>query len=380
MTSILENNNNLPTMSSMNDPKSASAPPSSMKLMIEKMKKRQLEIKDSEQVSKKVAYTGNKRLDLNATVIASRNTEKSERFTVVLSTHGLKSLHQDSKTNGYYDAETQSIQIKPKDSEDHITLIPGQVLELSRYHGGKPEKVPKTFHYGDCVVLKRVSATPGNRGDGTMFFNVHWVEASPDSWDLTMPESMTNVQSDDSYYKTVSFPVKDENAQVQVQPLRITGNDKFYSRVSSSAIDAMLWQEKIFELGIWNPEVLDKALPMAFEKTTITLFGNKEKPDEQYQPNEEDAPVRFNVRKMILGENGSLDEYLKEFATPVEKKTVIKELGKSTTSDLSDGHPLNSVPNTKVLNLNEWTGSIKEIPANATYYKLFDLVIYAVLA
>ena len=363
---------NQPTMSTTNAP----ILPSSMGRMLEKMKKRQLETKEiahAEKKAKTTTYTGAKRLDLNATILAVRNTDKSERFTVIVSDHGVENLKNEENINGYYNKATHTIQIKPKDQEDYISVIPGQVLELSRYHGGKAEKIPKTWAYGDCVVLKRVSITPGSRGDGTMFYNTHWVEPSTKTFPLEFPSSMNDLQSEESYYKTVMFP----NSDVKTQELRVTANDKIYGRVTTNEITAMLWQEKLFELGIWNPETLENILPQAFSTTKITLFGNKEKPDEAY-PVGEGEPVRFNVRKLILG-NGSLASYVEEFGEPLDKKTVLKALGKPVTSALATDHPLNANPKTQVLNLNEWSGSIKDMPATVKYYKLFGQITYAVM-
>lgn len=347
----------------------------SLDSILERLKKRQLDAKE-EPTAKKPAYTGMKRIDLNATVVAVRNGEKSERFTVVLVSTDLQKLDYDEQYNGYFDQDENKIKLKLKDAHTYDTsLSPGEIVEFSRYHGGIPEKVPRTYEYGDSVVLKRVSCSTGKNADGKVFLNTHWVEHSTQQFEVAIPKSMTNLLSE-GYYKALTFPQEDPPS---IQDLRVTSSNKIYTRMTlqqkEMPVEAMLWQEKLHRFGIANPEVIEKILPQAFSDTTITLFGNKEKSADGYDNN----TFKFSVRRLILGKTNKLTDYVVENAQSLEKADVIKELGKLVASPLNTNHPLNSIEKTKLLNLSEWEGSISNLGTSTKFYKLFS-VIFAVLA
>jgi len=137
----------------------------------------------------------------------------------------------------------------------------------------------------------------------------------------------------------------------------------------------MLWQEKLHLFGIYNPEVLNAVLPRIINETNITIIGSKEREKEGYESN----ALKINVRALLLGA-GTLREYVEEYGTSTTRKAVIKELGAEAFSDLNEVHPLNSQPDTTILNLTEWSGNIKAMPASVKFFKMFDTITYAILA
>ena len=374
LTSTSKNSSsNYSKMSSTNDPKM----PASLATILAKMKKRQAEAPAEDKTKTKKAYTGNLRIDLNATIISAWNSEKSERFTVVVSNNGLDKLEKSERSNGYF--EDGVIKIRPQNSEDYSQqIIPGDVFECSRWHGGKSERVKKTYKFGQSVVLKRVSIKEGD--NGMCFNNVHWVEYSTEQFPMTIPKSMTDLEAD-SYHKAVVIGGESNVSNATFGELKLTSSGKIYTRLSFNYGEegdqegsSMFWQEKLFQFGIYNPETLESVLPKILE-TSITIIGNKEK-DEGF---ESDA-LKLNVRALLLGA-GTLQQYIEEYGTHLTKAKVVKELGATVNSDLNEGHPLNSsTDDTTVLNLNEWSGNIKGMSAAVKFYKLFDTVIFAVLA
>jgi hypothetical protein len=349
--------------------------PASLATILAKMKKRQAEAPADAPKAKKV-YTGNLRIDLHATVISAYNTEKSERFTVVVSTNGVDKMEKNPRSNGYY--EDGVIKVRPQNSEDYTeTIVPGDVFECSRWHGGKPEKFPKTFKFGDSAVLKRVSIKKGD--NGMNFNNVHWVEHSKEQFPMTIPKSMSDLESE-GYHKAVVLG-PDSDVTGEFGQLKLTSSGKIYTRFTflygeEGDIEgsAMFWQETLFKFGIYNPETLESILPKVLE-TSFTIIGNKEKEKEGY----ESTSLKLNIRALLLGA-GTLQQYIEEYGVHMTKAKVVKAIGATVNCDLNEGHPLNSDPDTKVLNLNEWSGNVKEMPAPTKFYKLFDTVLFAVLA
>ena len=136
----------------------------------------------------------------------------------------------------------------------------------------------------------------------------------------------------------------------------------------------MLWQEKLMEIGVYNPEVLEAILPKVLE-TSITIIGNKEKEQENYASDK----LKMNIRALILGA-GTLRQYVEEYGTSMTKAKVVKELGATVASDLNEGHPLNSQPDTTILNISEWSGSLANMPKSVKFYKMFDTITYAIIA
>ena len=374
----------IPTpITQMNDQKTT------MDFMLDKLKKRQLDsTSNGGQGATKKAYTGTKRIDLWATIVAVHNTKVSERFTVIISPKDIKNLVNEEKVNGFYEPSSHSIRMLPRDQErlddNYVSIIPGEIVQISRYHGGQPDLTPD-FTFGNNVWLRSCSASLGKQGDGKVFFNVSRVEHTDAQFDFIIPKSMSDLTSE-SYYKAITFPVKEEE-EMRIQDLRVTSGNKIYSRVSiiqehGGAIEAMLWQEKLAEFGIRNPETLEQVLPEAFARSKITLLGNIAKDDYMDSKDGNDTQqLKLNVRKIILGTGtGTLKSYVEEYGEEVEKQVVIADLGKVVTSEMHDGHPLNSLTGSKVLNISEWTGSLEVLMArtpSTKIYKLFGVVYYA---
>ena len=360
-------------MSTTNDPKM----PQSLVAIMAKMRKRQAEAPAEDTTKVKKAYTGNLRVDVYGSIISVWNSDKSERFTIVVSSHGLDKMEKNERSNGF--VEDGVIKIRPQNSEEYSQeIVPGEVFEVSRWHGGKPEKNPRAYKFGDNVVLKRVSMKVGE--NGSVFCNTHWVEHSEEQFQMTIPKTMTGLEQD-SYHKAVVFGADSNVTNANFTELKLTSSDKIYSCLTFNYGEegelegsAMLWQEKLMEIGVYNPEVLEAILPKVLE-TSITIIGNKEKEQENYASDK----LKMNIRALILGA-GTLRQYVEEYGTSMTKAKVVKELGATVASDLNEGHPLNSQPDTTILNISEWSGSLANMPKSVKFYKMFDTITYAIIA
>lgn len=370
-------------MSSSDDPTMTSTVPKSLAAIMERMKKRQADAPADAPAPKK-AYTGNLRFDLKCVIISAYNRDKSERFTVIPCIDQGEMIKND-RCNGYVDENV--VRVRPDKEEDYsesITL--GEVFEVSRWHGGKPERTPRKYKFGDSVILKRVSIKRGD--NGMNFNNVHWVEHSEEKFQMNIPKTMMDLDGE-SYHKAImvgngsdvmalwdDYKDADDNSM----RLKLTGNGKIYARMNFTYGEegqgsVMFWQESLYQFGIYNPEVLNDVLPKVLTDTTITIIGNKEKDKEGYTSDK----LKMNIRALLLGA-GTLHQYVEEYGTSMTKAKVSKELGATVNSDLNEGHPLNSQPDTTILNLNEWSGSIKDMPSSTKFYKMWDTVIFAMLA
>jgi len=366
-----------PTMSSSDHPSiTTSTVPKSLATILAKMKKRQADTPADEPKAKKAAYTGNLRFDLKCVVISVWNSEKSERFTLIPCMDQGEMMKND-RCNGYLDDNV--VRVRPdKDGDEYsesITL--GEVFEVSRWHGGKPEQTPRKYKFGDSVVLKRVSM---KRGDTATFNNVHWVEFATEKFPMNIPKTMKNM-SEDNYHKAVVIGGEDSNVtNAAFALLKLTSSGKIYSSLSFNYGEegqegsAMIWEEKLLSFGCRNPELLESILPKVLE-TSLTIIGSREKNKEGY----ESTGLKLSVRAMLLGA-GTLQQYVEEYGVSMKKAKVVKELGATVASDLHDEHPLNSVADTTILNLNEWTGSLANMPKSVKFYRVWDSVVFAVLA
>jgi len=359
------------SMSSANDP---STMPKSLSAIMERMKKRQADA-PAESPAPKKAYNGNLRFDLKAVVVSVYNTANSERFTVIPCLE--QQIDKNDRCNGYIDENI--IRVRPEKEDDYNeTIVLGDVFELSRYHGGKPERTPRKYRFGDSVVLKRVSIKRGN--NGMNFNNVHWVEHSEEKFPMNIPKTMMDLSSD-SYHKAVVIGGENSNvSNAAFAELKLTSSGKIYTRLTFNYGEendlegsAMVWDDRLGLFGIWNPEVLETILPKVLE-TSLTIIGSREKAKEGFSSDR----LKLSVRALLLGA-GTLQQYVQEYGESLTKKAVVKELGATVNSDLNEGHPLNSIADTTVLNISEWSGDIKSMPAAVKFYKLFDTITYAIL-
>ncbi len=327
--------------------------------------------------------SGNRRVEVYGHLLSSWDDGKRVKYTVVVSSHKMDTMEKDERTNGYFDEKVGALKLKPYNGEDFDgEVFPNEVLQVSMWHpkdGTKDDDSQKKFKYGDRVVLKRLEV---KKSEDRFFYNVRWVEATKDEFEMTIPKSMSSFETD-GYYKYISFP-KDNAEMVK---LAYTEKGKIYARIqwldeSGAEVSAMLWQEKLFELGIFSAETLYEVLPKALTTTSIGLFGNKEKDENGYGGD----GIRFSVRALALGK-GTLADYLAEHGETTTKKAALKTLGTGLSDELDDEdratthsvHPLNSMPGSKVLNLSEWDGPAPDLKPSTKFFKLFGCVTYAVL-
>ena len=201
------------TMSqSMDDTQTNTNKPPSYSAIIARMKKRQAENPSAaDQPKEKKAYTGNLRVDIPAVVINAWDSEKSQRFTVIVANHNLQSLVKNERANAYY--ENGVIHVRPQNGEEYTeTIEPNTVFEFSRWHGGKEDASKKEkYVFGDSITIKRFSMKMGNNGE--RYGNCSWVERSNEQFDWSLPDAMKDLSAD-NYHKAVVFGTDGNGYQI----------------------------------------------------------------------------------------------------------------------------------------------------------------------
>jgi hypothetical protein len=332
--------------------------PREMWTIIEKMKKRQMEsTQDDSPDSAKRTKVSNLRFDLKAVVVHAHQTPNSERFTVIVCEEQ-DSIEESPRMNAHFDEELRKIYVRPDKEETYTEDIDlGSVIEVSRYHGGKEnEKKYSEYAFGDSIVLKRVSMS---RVGDVVYKNVHWVEHAKESYEFTIPKSMTwSPNNTDSYYYVFSDFDFEENPTSK--ELLVARNNKIYAKLLIKEADQMghrtwqgfLWQEQLHKFGIYNPETLENCWEELFEELNVRVMVSIDK--------EEKLSIRDIIFEKKSGKyTTSLYEALQDSSF---EKVAVDDFseGKEYESCWSVGHPLNTLPNSKVINLSEWTGNINE--------------------
>lgn len=348
--------------------------------VLDKMKKRKTEENDNVQQERKRSAS-NIKVDVPAYIIHSRHSEKQERFEVMIAGNDyLKTIENDPRSNGYFDETDDLVKIKSSDSDDYdIQFTAGQRMTWTRYTGGKEDaSKAKRWDFMTPVILRRCFVKTNAANPDRPYFNLSWVEIDTSDRPITIPKSVQKMD-DDNYWKIVDIG-NDEIEDVTVCELKITSNQKIYTRMQwtmgGKKYACAVWQETLLSFGIYNPEAIENTMRIFLKSGKIALLLAKPK-DSDDEEQDSDRAINLNLRS-IRFLDGDLKSFIENAGVETQKKGVTTLLGKTVSSVFSEGHPLNSIENTKMINLTEWSGKIADLPKTTKFYQLGD-AMYACL-